>query len=913
MGRMAGRWGAGAAAALMVGSLLVATPAQAADPATYQGTITDADTETPVAGACVALFRSPMAAETEACTDTEGRYTITDAVVGAVYRLRVRADGYADRWWANGVDYVSAAGIPPAGSTTPITVNLAITQHAGTLRGRITRQDGSPAPLATVRVYPAGQDSSIRAYTDVNGEYRLDHLPTGDYQIWATGAGYPEQWAPGKTTRDEAGTYSVTAGTETVVDEQFIAKSPMPALYFGTMTGTVLALNTGAPVADACVTVYRLDWATAAVTCTDSTGTYRVRLPAGNGRYRVLVRHQGDPDTWAPTASTYDVASTYYVWADATVTANAAVGGPPYGATIRGRIIDYTGTAPTERVDVRATAVDGPWRVTVIAQPDGSYEFSRLPVGRYRLSAVVQRTVEPNTYFYVTQWFPQQGKVEGAETVTVGSGEVLTRDETLIAPARLDITLVDDVTGAPVTTACVHAGWEPQCGSADGTYHFTRIWTETASALATASPHYFEGRAEGIPVVAGQTTAHTMRLRPAGAITATVARVADGSIPRTCTHAVPVAFASQWLNEFNNTFCNIDGQGNVLDTITLGPLAAGPYQIFVDPAEPWGAQWLGASGGTGDRRAAAKISVRVRETVTAPVVKLDRAGAIAGTLRDRATGAPLLGYVRPFGMTSGLMMVCTNLPHYTDCSEADGGYRLDRLGPYAWPVEFVAAGHASEWSGGATDRFRAKPIPVRAGEVTRLDASLGPEGKIGTLNLGPNAPAYWSATAFNAETGDYAGSAVYHNPPVIGGLNTAPIFIQYDDYTPGVEPCWYYRTTRPAQGTRRPLVSSIVKVTAGQTVDGIALIPGETCRRAAPRLLSDPLPRRPAPPTALLPRAEQPGLAASPSSLYVAPDLAQAPGEPLSIPRSHSSWGWELTRSAGAWFLRLTQTATARP
>ncbi len=83
----------------------------------------------------------------------------------------------------------------------------------------------------------------------------------------------------------------------------------------------------------------------------------------------------------------------------------------------------------------------------------------------------------------------------------------------------------------------------------------------------------------------------------------------------------------------------------------------------------WGVQWLGSAGGTGDRRQAAVIPVRRGQTVTAPVIKLDRPGSISAMITDRATGAPVTsGTVMPFGLTTGLWVECSNLPAITYCT-----------------------------------------------------------------------------------------------------------------------------------------------------------------------------------------------------------------------------------------------------
>ncbi len=150
-----------------------------------------------------------------------------------------------------------------------------------------------------------------------------------------------------------------------------------------------------------------------------------------------------------------------------------------------------------------------------------------------------------------------------------------------------------------------------------------------------------------------------------------------------------------------------------------------------------------------------------------------------------------LSTMTPFGLTTGLWIECS-FPNFTYCS-GYGGYRLSGLGPYAWPVHFEAPGYAHQWSGGATNRFEATLVQVTSGQDTRLDIALGPEGRIINVRPGGTDPEGWFATAYNAVTGDIVSGAVYHNPPVIGGLNTESIFIKYHPFRNGqAQPsCWY--------------------------------------------------------------------------------------------------------------------------
>src|SRR5262245_13688587 len=90
---------------LLLGTLLAvtpATPAAAVDQGFFKGTIRDADTNAPIAGACVTVFDRQPIQVTQACTDGTGAYTtpqVNSTGPNTVYRLRLTAPGYATQWY----------------------------------------------------------------------------------------------------------------------------------------------------------------------------------------------------------------------------------------------------------------------------------------------------------------------------------------------------------------------------------------------------------------------------------------------------------------------------------------------------------------------------------------------------------------------------------------------------------------------------------------------------------------------------------------------------------------------------------------------------------------------------------------------------------------------------------------------
>jgi hypothetical protein len=163
-----------------------------------------------------------------------------------------------------------------------------------------------------------------------------------------------------------------------------------------------------------------------------------------------------------------------------------------------------------------------------------------------------------------------------------------------------------------------------------------------------------------------------------------------------------------------------DEDGNATVTLREG---GGEYQLFAWPntADGYGAQWVGRNGGTGDQRRAAWVRVPDGGTAVSPVVRMDPAGTISGTV-THPDGTPVnLGRVaigqELFFVGGGQGWVPI---------DEDGAYTIDVLGPYSWPLHFSLAAYPLQWSGQVATRHRAERIPVTAGETTAYDYQFVP-------------------------------------------------------------------------------------------------------------------------------------------------------------------------------------------
>ncbi|MBI2627034.1 MAG: S8 family serine peptidase [Parcubacteria group bacterium] len=176
-------WGLVSAAAAVAAVGPVEPPAIG----TISGTVTDADTTNPIAGATV------TDGTRSTTTDTNGNYSIADVPEGT-YRVNASADGYNN---------ASETNVSVTADTTT-TVDFALTAVVyGTIDGTVTDETtGVVIEGATVT------DGTRQATTDSTGYYLIADVPEGNYVVMASATGY----------QDASQSVTVTGNSTTKVD-----------------------------------------------------------------------------------------------------------------------------------------------------------------------------------------------------------------------------------------------------------------------------------------------------------------------------------------------------------------------------------------------------------------------------------------------------------------------------------------------------------------------------------------------------------------------------------------------------------------------------------------------------------------------------------------------------------------------
>ncbi len=320
----------------------------------------------------------------------------------------------------------------------------------------------------------------------------------------------------------------------------------------------------------------------------------------------------------------------------------------------------------------------------------------------------------------VTYSDPRQGILQyaygkltqaAADRITVAAGQTTTVNEVVLPTGSVRVTAKDSVTGAPmlnVIASARYARQETSTGEAilEGVTAGThRLWVDW--------PGYIAQDIKEVTVVAGQRVDVEVTLTPEARIDVTVVDAATGEPLRgVCVAAVsPRGLPTEGC--WNTT--GDDGR------LTLAGLSAGGHQLIAVPTEApgYGAQWVGTSRGTGRQHLAVTVQALAGQTVTGPVVRMDRAGTITGVVTKADGSAPL-----HYGTVVGLLPSVRSsgeLPPGAVGVDESGRYTLDSLGPYDWALFFTEVREAGQYSGGVAGSLLARTVRVTAGASATYD------------------------------------------------------------------------------------------------------------------------------------------------------------------------------------------------
>ncbi len=309
------------------------------------GEVTESDGSTPIVGAYVTAIDSSdssnIAVEE---TDINGEYEISGLTTGTYEVTAQNAEGLIAE-----DDNVSVTN----GSTT----TLDFSSVDGAISGTITNSSQSPVEGATVIIITTTK--SYMATSDANGDYVLESLPAGSYDVKVLSAeNYISDVIEGIT---------VQANTETVGQD-------FTLLTGGTISGTVS--NTTGGISGAIVSaVSETDPNYSAATLTDSSGDYSVGgFPTGT--YRVIVQ----ADSYVSDSETNISVTSGEDSADHDFTLGTS------GGSISGTVYESDETTAIEGALVSCYC-QGKSMANTTTDSNGDYSLPLLQAGTYKVNA----------------------------------------------------------------------------------------------------------------------------------------------------------------------------------------------------------------------------------------------------------------------------------------------------------------------------------------------------------------------------------------------------------------------------------------------------------------------------------------------------------------------------------------------
>lgn len=597
--------------------------ALSASPATVSGTVTDADTGAPIAGATVSTDAA-NGAEGPVTTADDGTFTLSGLPAGAI-DVDVTPP---DTSHLNASVTVTAT----AGATTTTTVEL---DPAGTVSATVDAGDGT-TPLAGVAVEVVGPspgsaddpEGAQQEVTDASGDVSLTGLSSGDYDFQVVGSDTHQPFVIGPNQRDAVLHVSVPTGT---------------------VSGQVEDAG-GNPVADVPVSL------------ADSTGLVATTQTDGTGAYSFTVTSAGAYDVVAAgTPVGLLVASGISVSLGQTTTVPALQAG-----TDSLTVSVQSGDNPVDGATVILSPHgpnDQPAAVTASTGSAGTATIDNLAAGTYDLQ------VADGT------------DATDLQTVTVASGansEPIAMAEAGSISGVVTDSTSTDVSGATVVATGARTGLVfSTTTAADGTYSMSDLPADTYAVSVSVSGDA-PTDADGVSVTAGgQATANVTLPTTGSTLTVTLAANGDGPLPSltaTLEDATGTPVASEPVG------AAVAGTDSTAQA-TFAPLTPGAYTVLVSgPGTATTSQSVTVGAGT----TAATITAPVGEALAPPTTTTQ--ASPAQLVGEDATARTMPALVRAADASSASPGVWQSIQYYMQTwSTLIPAPNLPQTSPYKQP------------------------------------------------------------------------------------------------------------------------------------------------------------------------------------------------------------------------------------
>lgn len=719
-GAYVGQWyanqptqGSSTSVSLTAGSAKTGINAALVQGGKISGTITDASTTKPVAGACVSAYDS-AGDSGYACSAQDGTYTIEGLPASTSYTVYFNASGYLGQWYNGQSSPANASKVTVSLGQTTGSVSAALVL-GGTITGKVTDLSGSPLTNVNVSVWQGNAEVSS-ASTGFGGLYSINGLPAGanytvEFQDYF--GGYLTQWYNGKTSQASADPVNVSLGATTSGISAAMSQG-------GTISGEVIDASTGAPLAGICVNVFvpsdLIDTVSSA--CTDSTGNYKVTgLQTSSYAVEFLdSTTAGYLTQWynnQPSGSSANLVSVTLNQNTPNINASMVLGGK-----ISGQVTDAKTGLPAPGVCAQAEDSSSGAYIgnSGCSDSNGDYTISGLPAGSY------------DVYFYGNSTLVAQNDTNA---VTVKLGQTTPGVNFALQEGGTITGHVYDNSGTPLAGCSVLAfpsGSTSSEGSACAGFNSADPGGYTIEAnsggalppgnyqvefdLSGYSVQWYNAQtsqaaATTVAVTAGSATPGIDgHLAPGGTVSGTVTDASTGQpLTNICVYLETTD------GSFVNSTCSEDSSGGYSLTA-----ASGTYIVQFQGGSYISQYYNGTSSGSSTSAGATQLAVSSSSSPSGIDAAMQPGGTISGKVTDSSSGAALPNVcVNVYDASSGAEVSSYN------CTDSSGNYTTAGLPSGSYKVEFTdyQGRYLSQFYGSTNDNIASgTPVSVTLGQNT---------------------------------------------------------------------------------------------------------------------------------------------------------------------------------------------------
>jgi len=352
-----------------------------------RGVVTSEADGSPIAGARVHVFDSPffnarLPIFRETRTNADGEYILQ--VRPGEYYVFATAEGFNGEFYDNTTNLKEADLVTVFADSHTTGIDFALSRR-GSISGTVTNEtNNEPIIGAVVEAFSetplinfANSIAGFRARTDSSGNYTIENVPSGKYLVVAHAEGYLPEFFEEAASKD-------SADLVVVEDNANVEGIDFTLERGGSISGLVASESDSLPIAGALVKVFTSNAGRLLRTYTGNNGEYQVGgLPTGT--YFVQVIARGFFSEFYDNARNIHDADSVEVRAPRETSGIDVYLEPKERrhGTIAGRVISDVDETPIFGAVVIAVRPNLRVPQITFSGPDGNYELTDLPPGRY--------------------------------------------------------------------------------------------------------------------------------------------------------------------------------------------------------------------------------------------------------------------------------------------------------------------------------------------------------------------------------------------------------------------------------------------------------------------------------------------------------------------------------------------------